>query len=761
MPTVIRSLSQRRVPQFLAVYLGAAWGLVQFVDFVGTRYLLSPAWTDLALLMFALLLPSVLLYVWNHGSPGKDEWQRSEKMVIPANLLIVVAALGFVGAGNDLGAITTRVSVKDEKGNTIERVVPKAEYRKRLAGFWFNSPKDTSVAWLQKVMPLLVEHDLRQQNFVELVQPAFMREQLVKAATNFVDVPLGLKRQIATEMHIPYFWAGDVRKEGGDYAVDLRIYESETGKPVHERSFRGPDPFALADQITAQLLEDLEVPAIGTPDLPVTEVVTGNLEAFRRYADAVFAITMPADWAKGAQEVEEAVKLDATFAQAHLTRYAVKLFSNDAAEAQKSIQLALDHSYRLPERAQFQIKAEYYYANQDWPRGFAVLQLLTKLYPDDIQSHQMMAQMLMLRNDHLGAIASLERVLELDPSRHELRQRIGALYEAKGDLKKALAVFEEYARQFPKDEESFLKIADLQMHAGEHGQARIAYEQALIIEPNDVTALVGLARLEHNLGNMSMAEQRIEEALAASKTPEDRSKALQTLVSHYEGTGQIALALQTTDAVVAEQQKFQPLAMVLLSGMRTPGLRAQIDAERGIRELEQLRGMLQPPFDAFYPFAAMNLYTELDDAARAEQAVIAGDETIAKMQLNFLESVVVFSRGRVAEIRGQCKEAAQWYEKALALDPADPGPNEDLGRCLRKLGKRTEAEVAFNKALQVIPAHAPTHYELGLLYRDAGDHARAEQHLQKALTAWSKADAAFKPAQRARAALASVKKQGV
>ncbi len=69
----------RRVPQWLAMYVGAGFGVVQFVDFIQTRYGLSPHWTDVTLLTFALLIPSVLLFTYFHGKPGKDELVRAER----------------------------------------------------------------------------------------------------------------------------------------------------------------------------------------------------------------------------------------------------------------------------------------------------------------------------------------------------------------------------------------------------------------------------------------------------------------------------------------------------------------------------------------------------------------------------------------------------------------------------------------------------------------------------------------------------------
>jgi hypothetical protein len=52
-----RDLVDRRVPQYLAVYLGAGWGLVEFFSFLEERFSLSPDWTNIVLFAWAMLIP--------------------------------------------------------------------------------------------------------------------------------------------------------------------------------------------------------------------------------------------------------------------------------------------------------------------------------------------------------------------------------------------------------------------------------------------------------------------------------------------------------------------------------------------------------------------------------------------------------------------------------------------------------------------------------------------------------------------------------
>ena len=113
-----RELVERRVPHVAAIYAGASWGLIEFTGFVVDEFLLSPHWTRLVLVTLLLLLPSVVLLAWFHGKPGRDRdsLARTEKIGIPANLVLCGAALWMLFGGKDLGAATASVTVENDRG---------------------------------------------------------------------------------------------------------------------------------------------------------------------------------------------------------------------------------------------------------------------------------------------------------------------------------------------------------------------------------------------------------------------------------------------------------------------------------------------------------------------------------------------------------------------------------------------------------------------------------------------------------------------
>jgi tetratricopeptide (TPR) repeat protein len=757
---MIDNLTERRVPQYLAIYLGAAWGLVQFVDFIGTRYALSPRWTDLALLTMVLLLPSVVLYTYHHGRKGKDQWQKSEKIFIPINMLLLVVALTFVGAGTNLGAVTTRIKVTDEKGNTVEAVVPNKAFRKRVAMFMFDAaPGDTASQWLSYGVPYLIQQDLAQQNFVEVVPSVQMRERLRKAGfASGADVPLTLKRDIIGEMNIEHFVTGRVEKVGADYVAHVQIYETKSAKLVHQSTVSAPNAYMLGDEISVQLLKDLDVPVLADskPDMPLEELMTKDPRALRSYVDALRAIEIRDDWNRAAQLIDQAVKLDPTFANAHLVNYSVSLFGNKPQQAMASIQAALDHSYRLPDRSRDMIKAEYYFAKQDYPHAYAVLDMLSKLYPDDIEVHTTLLRINQVRANKDAIIDSYNKILELDPSRTELHMMLGTTYMEKGDAKAALKSFEAFTAKAPNDARGQVQIGNAYRTLGEAAMAKAAYNKALLLKPEDVQALIAYAELETNLGEFAGAVAHVEQALTASKQPAERALAFEQMAKLQEFRGELRKAVSSYEAALQEEAKYQPVAATLISGLRMPGRYARIDRALGLQKLAQLRSQLVEPWSMYLPIAEVQVYDEIGDSTKLAASVAAIDLMVKNNSFNFLRGMVHRGQGILSELRGDYASAVRSYEAQVKLNPLDVSPKTPIGRSYRKLGKNAEAERALNEQLRVMPAHGPANYELALVYQAKGDRVKAKQHVDRALATWQNADPAYKRLAEAKALAATL-----
>ena len=149
--SLAKHLWERRVLQILCFYLGGCWAIIEFVSsLLVDRFMLSSHLITFSLTILLSLIPSVLLIAYFHGKPGKDQWTKVEKIGIPLNLIVTALIVISIFSGKDLGATTTSIIVEDEAGKKIERSIPKGEFRKRVAIFYFeNESGDSAIDWLQ------------------------------------------------------------------------------------------------------------------------------------------------------------------------------------------------------------------------------------------------------------------------------------------------------------------------------------------------------------------------------------------------------------------------------------------------------------------------------------------------------------------------------------------------------------------------------------------------------------------------------------
>jgi len=759
----LKSLWERRVPHYIGVYLAVCWGVLEFVDWLVNRYVLSPYLTDAVLLGLVTLVPSVLLVAFNHGKPGKDEIVRSEKIGVPVNLLASALILGLTFGGKDLGAATTMVTVEDEEGNTVERVVPKEEFRKRFALFPFdNESGDTAFDWLQYGVPFALTSDLYQDMFIDVRSFQHLRDRLRESGQpSGLGVPLGLKRKIASDLHLDRFVTGTIGAVDGEIVVSYAIHDLQ-GRNQGEHTFTATSVFDVADSISAQLKHDLELPARHieeTVDVPVSEVLTNSVDAFRHYVEGGIAVLVHDDWEAAGLSYESAVAIDPTFAEAQHDLYAVYFVSNRASLGVKPLQAAMASLYRLPERTQLLVKSSYYSMREEHEKAYAVLKMWTELYPDDIDGHRQMAHVYIeIKGDNDAGIRELAKILELDPSQYEILNQIGDVYEGQAIFDSALVYYQLYAERFPEEAESFRRIGGLYSNLGDLQQAKKVTEKALLLEPGDIGTLVAAGTIERDLANYDDALALYDDAMASARTAEDRATVFQALVDYYEYRGEINRSVEYWELRLAEVEKYAPPALAVTQHLGTVIMFVEAGRPDAARQrLDSLKQQLaSPPWNMLIPIGEFGMYLRLEEPDSAEKAVEGIEAMIETLDAKVLLPLAVKGRAGVHELRGEYREAIARYEEAFALDPTSYSLNTDIGRCFRKLGELDTAADRLEQRLQQRPRDPEAHHELALVFSDRGEDDRAREHLESALAVWDNADPVFKPAREAREKLAEL-----
>ncbi|MCH8024395.1 MAG: tetratricopeptide repeat protein, partial [Candidatus Marinimicrobia bacterium] len=564
-----------RLGTILGLYFAAGFGVVVFVDWLVNRYVLSPHLPDFSLVALLSMVPSIALLAYYHGTPGQHAWTRVERIGIPVNLLATAVILLIFFRGTDLGAAQKTVTVEDEDGNKIERIIPKGEFRKKVALFYFNNESgDSTLDWLQYGITMALETDLDQDLFLD-IKSEFAEKMREAGYSDGIGLPLTLRKKIADDQHLDYFVSGSFARENDEFSVEMSLYETRRGKLLKERTFIGENIFALADEMSVQLKYDLRIPdrhIEEVEDLPVSELLTNSMVAYRQFVTGYVALELNDDWEKAANYLEQAVVDDTTFAYAHWYLAIVYMLSNQADKAETAMQATMQHIYKFPEKDQFLVKFMYYSNfKQDQDKAFRLIKYQVELFPEDIEGRSLLAMLYMNRNQTDEAISEYKRILELDPGQYDYLQKIGSLYKESGEFEAALSYYKQYADHFPNKYESFTAIGGLYKTLGDHEQAMSYYEKALLIEPEKISVLLKLADITSRIGNFAQALQQYQEALEVSKTPQQRMQVYASLKDFYELRGQLGKSLEYLQLELTESETIQPPAFFLIGKLQNLG----------------------------------------------------------------------------------------------------------------------------------------------------------------------------------------------
>jgi tetratricopeptide (TPR) repeat protein len=765
---MLGKLLKRRVPQIAGLYLAGSWGFVQFVDWAVGQYVLSPRLTNFVVVLLILLLPSVLLLAWRFGARGDDRWTRKESIAVPLNVVVAVTILFVVFRGEPLGAATTTVTVEDETGSEVQRVVPRDKFRRSVAMFFFeNATGDTIHDWLRYGLPLATEMDLSQDMFIRVASPwsdaeSRLLDELERAGfEDGLGAPLTLMRELALNQHVDVLLTGSLVHADSALVVESELYDVPRGRRIAGHTFEGTDPFELADGISEQLKRDLELPTLQideAEDLPAAEILTRSVSAYREFTLGMRALldndlTAAQRWLSGAAEE------DPTFAWAQWTLSAAYYYGNQRTSAQGPREAALQHLYKLPERIRLQVLAMDYSLFQQKPeQALKAVRYLVELYPHDLEGRGLLAELHRERGEWEQQVEQLEAILSIDPSRHLLLE-IGSIYQGKARYEEALGYFQRYAELFPGDHDSFVAIGELHRLTGEHELAETALEQALLLEPGDASVMAKLLRVNRDLGRFETAQEWAEKAVAARASPADRVEVYALLETLYYRQGRFAQVEENhPEYVAAVTESNFPLNVALIGGQ---SLALQYAYEVGreaaaFSRFDSLRAGLPPPWDDAFGFLYGVAAAEAGDLERAREELERADRGIAALGFEVAVQLTEYGSGRVNEQEGDCEAAVEAFRRALSRSPGDIRYLAALGRCQRDLGELEEAEATLQSVLKVVPAEAKVRYELALVYEEIGRRADAIQQLERATEIWKDADPDYRPAGRARAKLAEL-----
>ena len=652
--------------------------LIEILDRLVERYLLSPYLTDVIFWGLFSLIPAVMLIAWTHGRPGKDKATRAEKVGVPINLIATLGLLITVFGGKDLDQAAKQITVSNELGQQETHIIPSESFRRRMAVFfWENESGNPDLDWLQYGVTELLVQDLQQNPFVLANSPwnnfsngSYTRMR--KAGFNDgLGVPRSLMREIAFDANRQYFVEGSFNKIADEFIITARIWDSQTLEQVDELISRNWDIYAAIDELSKDVRRALEVPESGgriAEDLPLAETYGESEEALKAYIEGLNARLFENDFEKSNAFFDRAISIDANFVLGWFVKAVNMIESGNLPAAQEALAAAQNLDYRLPEQDRAQLKAMSYRLRGEHEKLMAFLRLRVKIY-DDASSHTTLATILMVSGELQEAKSEFLSALERDNLNAGVLLQLSALERATGDMEAAVDYARQYQQQKPEDIEANILLGDLLRDNGEFDDAEKHYQQAQILENDPVQPTLRLSLLAARKGDIRTATNLLSEAQSFAQTPQDEIAVRQEAAMLEFRLGRVREAIRLTyEREEFVRQTQAPFAIAL--GIYAPmvGFHLELDETTAAREaLATALAMLQAPMDQFLAFSEAQILAREGDFAAAEASVERGIDVIDRFKLKVMEFQVSITRAWIAQERGDNAAMADHYITALDL----------------------------------------------------------------------------------------------
>jgi len=486
--TVFSDLFKRRVPHTLGIYIAGCWTIVQIVGWIISRYLISPHLVDLCLITMVSFIPSVCLISYYHGTSGRDRWQPIERIAIPLNIIVSIIMVVIVFAPKDLGAQTESITLEDENGNVIQKVIPKNEFRKKIATFFFeNETGNSTLDWLRYGLPWLCDEDINQDLYLSHITQNYFNNKIDNAGYNRSSkLPLSLKMKIAKSLNNQYFLDGSFNIMDDTFIVISNLYNTKNGSLVAENRFVESNLFTLVDKLVNQLKIDLSIPLQyleTTKDLPVNSITTDNIKALASYIQGELI------WSDNNRDsaftlLTNAIKHDKYFLHAHARLSELKMSALRDESWSDHWEIILKGIDKLSDRTKFSYKRDYYMINGDEESYKKVVTMHVQLYPHDIEAHSSLVEVYRNENNPNrwdNVINEYKIMLDIDPEKYELYKWIGDSYNNKNDFDNAIKYYVKYSKIFVNDPGILSKISYAYWQLGNYEQSISNLEESVLL----------------------------------------------------------------------------------------------------------------------------------------------------------------------------------------------------------------------------------------------------------------------------------------
>ena len=319
------------------------------------------------------------------------------------------------------------------------------------------------------------------------------------------------------------------------------------------------------------------------------------------------------------------------------------------------------------------------------------------------------------------AIEIYHQALDKDPKNATLLNNLAVLHYKKGDLASAAQRFEESLKLAPSDEtirenlaNIYLAIAERHKKRGDYVSAKREYEKALVYKPKAPVIYYELCLLALQHGESEQARNYLQQLEKVANTPQ--LTRLAKALFHRSQASAYELRQNWRGAISEYRKVLQVNPADLASRYQMAMSYARLgEYNRAISILKDLASVAPAGLELQYEIGL--LYWKQGDGDRAIASLEDARQSagVKNKAENALKDIYL-SLAMEPERAGKFDVAANFYEKALRLNPRDASLYYKLGHLSAKLGRVEDAIAYFQSARKLNPRDVKSLNDLAVIY---------------------------------------------
>jgi adenylate cyclase len=332
--------------------------------------------------------------------------------------------------------------------------------------------------------------------------------------------------RIAKELGVAYLVEGSVRKAGQRVRINAQLIEGATGGHLwadrYDRDLS--DIFAVQDEITKTIVEQLKVKLLPEEKKAIEQVPTDNVEAYANYLRGrqFFHMGTKSNYLMARRMFARAVELDPQYAGA----YAGMANCDSRLHSRYVVAISADEILSITDKA---LAIDPNLAEAHAARGTALMigghpaeaasafEQALALDPNCYEANRLYAQFCVTYGDFERAATLLLRAMEIQPDDYQsplllyqVFQSLGRLEESVKYARLGLRRAEDALRLYPESSTPVLQGACALAFLGERDRAKEWLARAIAIDPDDNGARYIAACAYSLLGEIDQAIDLLE-----------------------------------------------------------------------------------------------------------------------------------------------------------------------------------------------------------------------------------------------------------